>query len=237
MCHSTDGRPPASPAVTGGVAAQGPLEITARDGNRFAAYRAEPEVPNGSGLVLLPDVRGLHPFYTELAQRFAEAGYDTIAIDFYGRTAGTAPRDDGFDGMKHLPLLESAHVDADVAAAAARLSGRVFTVGFCLGGGHAWRQAATLPGIAGAIGFYGPPRFFGDAAAEVEAPLLMLLAGDDVATPQEEFDAMAADLERAGKEYEMHVYAGAPHSFFDRSYGDWAQACEDAWRRILAFTA
>jgi carboxymethylenebutenolidase len=35
----------------------------------------------------------------------------------------------------------------------------------------------------------------------------------------------------------MHVYAGAPHSFFDRAHDDWAEACEDAWHRILAFTA
>ena len=29
---------------------------------------------------------------------------------------------------------------------------------------------------------------------------------------------------------------GAPHSFFDRSYGEWESACADAWSRILAFT-
>jgi len=237
MCHSTDSRPPASPVVTGGVASHGPLEITAADGNRFAAHRAMPEVPNGNSIVLLPDLRGLHPFYRDLAQRFAEAGFNTIAIDFYGRSAGTGPRDDDFDGMKHLGLLDPAHVDADVAAAAALLPGRVFTVGFCLGGGHSWRQAATQPGLAGAIGFYGPPRFFGDATPDVNAPILMLLAGDDVATPQSEFDAMAAGLDEARKEYGMHVYEGAPHSFFDRAHGDWAEACEDAWRRILAFTS
>jgi carboxymethylenebutenolidase len=238
MCHSHDSRPPASPVVTGGVASHGPLEMTAADGNRFAAFRATPEVPNGASLVLLPDSRGLHPFYHDLAQRFAQAGYDTIAIDPYGRSAGTGPRGgDDFDEMKHLFLLEPAHVDADVAAAAAQPSGRIFTVGFCLGGGHSWRQAAALPGIAGAIGFYGPPRFFGDAAPEVKAPLLMLLAGDDTVTSQAEFDAMAADLDAAGREHQMHVYAGAPHSFFDRAHGEWAEACEDAWHRILDFTS
>ncbi|MBO2454484.1 dienelactone hydrolase family protein [Actinomadura barringtoniae] len=237
MCHSTDSRPPASPVVTGGVASHGPLKITAADGNRFSAYRATPEVPNGSSVVLLPDVRGLHPFYPDLAQRFAEAGFETIAIDYYGRSAGTGPRDDDFDGLKHLDLLDFAHVDSDVAAAAALLPGRVFTVGFCLGGGHSWRQAATQPGLAGAIGFYGSPRFFGDATPDVKAPILMLLAGDDVATPQADFDAMAAGLEDAGKSHEMHVYEGAPHSFFDRAHDDWSAACEDAWHRILAFTS
>ena len=150
-----------------------------------------------------------------------------MVIDFYGRTAGISPRDDSFDGMKHLPLLEAGHVDADVAAAAALLReenpGPVFTVGFCLGGGHSWRQASRNLGLAGAIGFYGPPRFFGDATADLSAPLLMLLAGDDVATPQEEFQALVAGFKEAGKEYEVHVYDGAPHSFFDVIFGNWEQ--------------
>lgn len=182
-----------------------------------------------------------HPFYEALARRFAEAGFRTAVLDYYGRSAGTAPRDDSFDAMRHLALLAAGHVDADVAAAAALLRsgnpGPVFTVGFCLGGAHSWRQAATGVGLAGAVGFYGPPRFFGDAAAAVSAPLLMLLAGDDVATPQTEFNALAADLDRAGKRYEMHVYDGAPHSFFDVTCAAWEPACTDAWHRILDFTS
>jgi len=65
----------------------------------------------------------------------------------------------------------------------------------------------------------------------------MLLAGDDDATPQEEFEALAAGFEGAGKEYEMHVYDGAPHSFFDVTFGDWEPSCADAWGRISDFTA
>ena len=37
---------------------------------------------------ILPDVRGLHPYYEELALRFAEHGIDALAIDWFGRTAG-----------------------------------------------------------------------------------------------------------------------------------------------------
>lgn len=36
-------------------------------------------------------------------------------------------------------------------------------------------------------------------------------------------------------EHEIEIYAGAPHSFFDRSYAEHADACEDAWRRVLGF--
>jgi carboxymethylenebutenolidase len=241
MCHSTGSRPPASPVVTGKVAEHRRLEITADDGNRLSAYRATPTAPGAGNVIILPDVRGLHPFYEALAQRFAEAGFHAMVIDFYGRTAGTLPRDDSFDPMRHLPLLEAGHVDTDVAAAAALMReespGPVFTVGFCLGGAHSWRQAATGLGLAGAIGFYGPLRFFGDATKTLSAPLLMLLAGADVVTSPAEFQTLAEGFERAGKDYTMHVYDGAPHSFFDVTFDDWEAACTDAWHRILDFTA
>ena len=48
-----------------------------------------------------------------------------------------------------------------------------------------------------------------------------------------------AEFERAlteeGVEHELVTYDGAPHSFFDRSYEEFAEASADAWRRTLAF--
>ena len=32
------------------------------------------------------------------------------------------------------------------------------------------------------------------------------------------------------------VYAGAPHSFFDRSFPELEEACRDAWEHLLALT-
>ena len=39
----------------------------------------------------------------------------------------------------------------------------------------------------------------------------------------------------AGVEHELVVYEGAPHSFFDRRYEEYADASADAWQRVLAF--
>jgi carboxymethylenebutenolidase len=140
-----------------------------------------------------------------------------------------------------MPLLEPAHVEADAAAAVAELrewsSDPVFSVGFCLGGSYSWRLASAGLDLAGAVGFYGVPRFFGDRAEQLSAPLLMLLAGEDAVTTTDEFEAFTNGLDRAGKEHEMHVYEGAPHSFFDDAFADWQDACTDAWHRLLAFTA
>jgi len=72
------------------------------DGARFAAFRARATAPTGAGIVVFPDVRGLHPYYEELALRFAEHGVDAIAIDYFGRTAFDDPRDDTFEYMPHV---------------------------------------------------------------------------------------------------------------------------------------
>ncbi|GIH96291.1 dienelactone hydrolase family protein [Planobispora siamensis] len=237
MCHSTDSRPPAPP-VRGEVASHRQIELTAADGNRFLAYQAEPAEPSGRGMVILPDVRGLHPYYRDLAVRFAEAGFRTIAIDYFGRTEGLGGRDDDFDFMTHVKQVTTEGVRADVRAATDRLAahGPVFTVGFCLGGAHSWRQAAEGNGLAGGIGFYGALRAIEPPATGPGAPLLLLRAGADTASTPEDFAAYEAALERVGTPYESHVYEGAPHSFFDRSYAQWAEACQDAWQRMLSFT-
>jgi carboxymethylenebutenolidase len=237
VCHSDDSRPP-GPPDPGEVADHGPVVLTSADGTSFAAYQARPVEPNGRNMVILPDIRGLHPFYAALAQRFAEAGFRTVAFDYFGRTAGTAGRDDSFDWQQHIPLVKPDNVVADVRAAAALLEGGpTFSVGFCFGGSHSWRLAASDLDLAGSIGFYGRPAMIADLLPDLRRPLLMLVAGADQATPQEEFQALDRRLTELGKEHEMHVYDGAPHSFFDRAYAQWKDACADAWRRILDFTA
>jgi carboxymethylenebutenolidase len=238
MCHSTDSRPPAL-ENPGEVAESGALELTSADGTVFSAFQAIPAEANGVNIVILPDIRGTHPYYQALANRFAQAGFTTAAIDYYGRTAGPGIRDDEFNWKEYLPSVQPNEVAEDVKAAIDHLekhnSGPVFTVGFCFGGGQSWRLSASDLGVSGVIGFYGLPKLVTDVVDDISAPLLLLLAGSDVATSQEEFDAFAAKLKDAGKTYDMHVYEGAPHSFFDAAFDEWKEACDDAWARMITF--
>src|SRR3954451_10679713 len=101
MCFDLDSRPPIVP-IAGGALDSTELGLQAADGNRFRAFRARATTSIGAGVVILPDVRGLHPFYEELALRFAENGVDALAFDFFGRTTSLeTPRGDGFDHMAH----------------------------------------------------------------------------------------------------------------------------------------
>ncbi len=96
MCFDHDSRPPIEP-IEGGALDAGGIELVSADGTRFAAYLARAAEPSGAGIVILPDVRGLHAYYRELALRFAERGVDAIAVDYFARTAGIGDRGPGFD--------------------------------------------------------------------------------------------------------------------------------------------
>ena len=61
------------------------------------------------------------------------------------------------------------------------------------------------------------------------------MGGADEAIPPADVAALDDALAKAGVEHEVVTYEGAPHSFFDRRYEDFAEASEDAWRRVLPF--
>jgi len=245
MCHDADSSPPI-PAISGAAVSHDDLVLTAPDGNGLAAFAATPDEPSGAGIVILPDVRGLHRFYEELALRFAERGHTAVAIDYFGRTAGAGKREDAFEYMPHVQATTPEGVQADVAAGVAWLRDTgcdvVFTVGFCFGGRHSWLASAAGHGLAGAIGFYGRPGEGADGspgpaqrAADFEAPILALMGGADEGIPVEAVREFEAALTAAGVEHEVAIYDGAPHSFFDRKHEEFADDSAHAWRRLLGF--
>jgi carboxymethylenebutenolidase len=246
VCFELDSSPPI-PVLRGAAVSHADLVLEARDGNRLAAFGAHPDEPSDVGVVVLPDVRGLYRFYEELALRFAERGIEAIAIDYFGRTAGVGKRGDDFDYMPQVEQTTPEGIQADVGAAVEYLRGRgvrkVFTVGFCFGGRNSWLSTAGGHGLAGAVGFYGslgPSRWDGSPgpiarAAEFEAPILALQAGDDENITAEHNAEFEAALRAAGVEHELVTYEGAPHSFFDRKQEQFADASADAWQRVVAF--
>ena len=245
MCFDLDSSPPI-PVLRGAAVSHEDLVLEASDGNRYAAFYATPEELSGRGVVILPDVRGLYRFYEELALRFAERGIAAIAIDYFGRTAGVSKRGDDFEYMPHVEQTTREGIQADVRAAVEELRRRgveaVFTVGFCFGGRNSWLAAASGHGLAGAVGFYGRPGEGrdgspgpADRAADIDAPILGLQAGADQNITAEHNAAFEEALKAAGVDHELVMYDGAPHSFFDRKYEEFAEASADAWRRVLEF--
>ena len=253
MCYETTARPPLPPIAGGAGTAARDLELTSADGTRFGAFSATTDAENAPGMVILPDVRGLHAFYKDLAVRFAEAGIHATTFDYFGRTAGIATRTDDFEWMPHVGQAKPDQIAADVAATIGHVRSdeggnatKVFTVGFCFGGRNSFNQAARGHGLAGVVGFYGavaprPPYPAETApinlAPSYECPVLGLFGGADQGISAEDVGKFGQALESAGVEYDLHIYDGAPHSFFDRAQDQFKDESDDAWRRILSFVA
>ncbi len=249
MCHGPGSRPPIPP-VAGGAGRGRRLVLEASDGNQFAAFSATIDVVDGPGVVILPDVRGLHPFYEELALRFADAGVNGLALDYYGRTAGTGSRGADFDHGPHAEQATDDNVARDVAAGIAYVRSpegggarAVFTVGFCFGGRMSFNQAASGQDLAGVVGFYGrvaeeepgDPTAPAVQAQSYRCPVLGLFGGADPKITVEHVEAFRRALDAHGVRNELVIYPDAPHSFFDRTFEKYASESNDAWSRVLNF--
>lgn len=246
MCSDPHHRPPPPPR-SGRLASSERLVLTASDGQEVAARLATTSAADAPAVVVLPDFRGLHPYYEALADGLAGAGVHALAIDHYGRSAGPGWRDADFDPMPHRQRATDAEGRADVDGALAFLDQRLgagprHVLGFCFGGRRALLQG-DRDGLDGVIAFYARVALEGDGgsptalahAGALRAPVLGIFGGADPWIPVEEVAAFREACAASGTPCEIHVYDGAPHSFFDHEWVEHAGASADAWGRVLAF--
>lgn len=202
-----------------------------------------------TGVLVLPDGRGLHDYYRALAAGFAGLGAPALAMDFYGRTAGAPPRGPDFRSGEHSAQLHWTEVREDLAAGVRFLRGvcgaeRVAVVGFCLGGRIAL-LAATLADLrlSAAVAFY--PQTHGAARSDLPAPdeltsgltcpVLSVFGADDELIPASEITLWQQRLATSRVTHDVVTYPDAGHSFFDRESAAHRPQCADAWRRTLDF--
>ena len=205
------------------------------------------------GLVLIPDVRGLGEHYRDVARRFAAEGFFTLAVDLYSRE-GAPDLPDLAAVFRWMRALPDRRVISDLGAAVEYLAGRpevraeaIGITGFCMGGQYALMAACTVSRLAACVSWYGMLRYAEtddvkpasplDLAPGLVCPYLGLFGADDAIIPVADVETLRSMLTRAGKTFELHVYPGAGHAFFNDTRPDAyrPETAAEAWRRALGF--
>lgn len=222
-----------------------PLKIGTADGT-FTAYVAQPARPNGSAVLVLQEIFGVNAIMRALADDFAAQGYLAVCPDLFWRIEPGVDITDQSEAewAKAFALYKAFDVDLglkDIAACLTAVrdqpgfSGKIGSVGFCLGGLLAY-LTATRTDIDAAIGYYGVG-IDGhlDEAAAITRPLMLHIAEADSFVPE---PAQAAIARRLITEslVTLHTYPGRDHAFA-RKHGAHYDASDAAlaWTRSLAF--
>ena len=200
-------------------------------------YLALPNQEHGPGVLVLHAWWGLNPFFKELCNRLAGAGFVAFAPDLYqGRIAAT------IDEAK--ALLEQRDFEAMEAIAAGALTyfrahpavrgDGVAALGFSMGAAWATAMASVAPtDIAAVVLFYGADT--GDFARS-RAAYLGHFAEHDEWEPLDGVRQVEASIRAAGREVTFHIYPGAQHWFFETNRPEYdADAAAVAWQRSLDF--
>lgn len=225
------------------------------DGQPMGAYLARPDKGRHPAAIVLEGVYGFDDELRRITDLLASTGYVGLAIDYFHRTHPDLREPYTDEGRRHgtaaTKAVTKAGLRADVAAARDWLNGqpsveygRVATWGFGFGGTAAF-VTATLPGLVGAVAFYGQsvtsPMPSGESAplddvAAIRAPLLLVFGGRDALIAESDVDETLRTLEVHGKTHDVQIYPNVGHSFF-RATGESIAAREaaDAWDRVQAF--
>jgi carboxymethylenebutenolidase len=137
------------------------IELTANDGHRFSAYRADPDGAPKGAVVVLQEIFGVNPHIRKLADNFASKGYVTLAPSLFDRVKtgvelgyDESSLSEGLGLMKQVGT-EQPLGDIQAAVDAVKSAGKVAIVGYCWGGYLAYVSANRVSGVACAIGYYG----------------------------------------------------------------------------------
>jgi len=212
------------------------LELTASDGFKLSAYRADPEGKARGALVVVQEIFGVNSHIRSVCDGYARDGYVAIAPALFDRVQrdieiGYSEQDIARGReLKAASSTDNALRDVAAARDAVKSAGKVGIVGYCWGGFITWMAAARLDGFACAIPYYG----CGMVEAKDEQPKCPVMAHfgkKDHAIPLEGAQQLAA----AHPEAQVFFY-DAGHGFNCDQRGSYdAAAAKLARERTLDF--
>jgi carboxymethylenebutenolidase len=212
------------------------IELTASDGARISAYRADPAGTPRGGVVIAQEIFGVNSHIRSVCDGYAADGYRAIApalFDRYEKGVDIGYSQDEIAKGRDLKAKASiGSALADVAAARDALhgAGGIAIVGYCWGGYIAWMTASRLSGFACAVPYYGGGMT--DAIEEKpKCPVMAHFGEKDAHIPLEGVRKLAA----AHPDAQVYTY-DAGHGFNCDQRGSYdAAAAKLARERTLAF--
>jgi carboxymethylenebutenolidase len=212
------------------------ISLTASDGFKLGAYRADPAGTPKGGLVVIQEIFGVNHHIRAVCDRFAAEGYAAVAPAVFDRIqpdfeSGYAPAE-----VEHarsfVPKIDWPALMRDVAAAVDNVkdAGKTGIVGYCLGGSVAFAAACELDGLSCAIGYYGGA-IAKNADRKPKVPTLLHFGDQDHSIPLTDVET----IKQKRPEVDIYVYhAGHGFSCDERSAYDEA-AHTEALGRTLAW--
>ena len=220
------------------------LELTAPDGHRFHAYRADPDRPPLGAVVVIQEIFGINQHIRAVCDRLAADGFVALApalFDRLERGVELGYDDEGMGRGVDLAWQRGSIPDAltDLTTTAAVLAeefgepGTVGAVGFCYGGMLACALSSRHPDDLGAVVAYYPSRAAELLVDDVPAtPLLVHLGNQDPRVTVDDGRTLAERWPTAT----FHRYAEAGHGFnCDLRDTFEPDAAALAWHRTLEF--
>jgi len=213
------------------------LNLTASDGHRLGAYRADPSAAPVGGIVVIQEIFGVNHHIRNVCDRFAEEGYAAVAPALFDRQvrdfeSGYSPE----EIEKARKFVANPDWDAmlrDTAAAIAELksAGPVSIIGFCMGGTVAFLAAARLDGLTAAVGYYGG-RIVAFADEKPRCPTQLHFGDKDQSIPLTDVET----IKQKRPDCDIHVYKDAGHGFHCDERGSYHEpSSRVAWERTLAW--
>jgi len=209
------------------------------NGTNGQGYLAE--APGGLPLLVIQEWWGLVPHIKDVADRFATAGFTSLAPDLYRGASTTEPDEAG----KEMMALDLARAGRDLSGAIGELQRRtgrdkVGVTGFCMGGGLALVVACQRPdAVAACVPFYGaiPWAEAQPDYSKMQAAVQGHYAENDGWASPVAAEQLRETLADNGVSVEMFIYPGVDHAFFNDTRPEVydAGASGLAWDRTLAF--
>ena len=212
------------------------IELTASDGHKLAAYKAEPSGKPRGGIVVIQEIFGVNRHIKEVADGYAADGYLVIAPAMFDRVQknvdlGYTPEDiaKGRE-IRGKVTNDMAVKDAQAAINEGAKAGKVGIVGYCWGGLVTWLAAAKATGLACAVPYYGGG-ILDNAELQPKVPLMGHFGEKDAHIPVEGVKKLA----EKHKSHQIFIYE-ADHGFNCDHRGSYnAPAAKLARERTLAF--